>query len=159
MNTARWIQKGRCWVTWTQKRISLATLKCRSTNRLKVRLSRFWVYNKVAPFILKFFLRIFLVLCIFLFLCFLLIFEFQIESFSPKPLFIIQSPYPIGNPSVVRPQTDEARGGTGRKDTLTEFPQRRNGTQKHFYGQKKNSLDYHLFASRNQQRRKKRRRW
>lgn len=42
----------------------------------------------------------------------------------------------------------------GEKDTLTEFPHRRNGTQKHFYGQKKNPLDYHLFASRNQQRRK-----
>lgn len=108
----------------------------------------------MAPFILKFFLRIFLVLCIFLFLCFLLIFEFQIESFSPKPLFIIQSPYPIGNPSVVRPQTDEARGGTGRKrhtDRVSPSAQRNTET---FLWTKKNSLDYHLFASRNQQRRK-----
>lgn len=106
----------------------------------------------MAPFILKFFLRIFLVLCIFLFLCFLLIFEFQIESFSPKPLFIIQSPYPIGNPSVVRPQTDEARGGTGRKrhtDRVSPSAQRNTET---FLWTKKNSLDYHLFASRNQQR-------
>lgn len=32
------------------KRIALATLKCRSTNRLKVLLSRFWVYNTRWPF-------------------------------------------------------------------------------------------------------------
>ena len=80
--------------------------------------------------------------------CFLSSFTFFFSSFphfiflqpekkasSPNPLFITQSPYPIGNPSWscgARPQTDEAQGRVFlvRGDTLTEFPHRHNTEKK-----------------------------
>ena len=57
------------------------------------------------------------------------------KASSPNPLFITQSPYPIGNPSWscgARPQTDEAQGRVFlvRGDTLTEFPHRHNTEKK-----------------------------